>query len=215
MCRCGKRAGRWRFCLGITAAAVIARRRFPYLLVGWLWFLGMSVPVIGFVQLGVVAVADRNTYLPQIGLAIAIAWGAADACRARPRHQPRWAVAAALVLAILLVCRLAADVVLARQRDALEPRLGLHVEQPGRARQLGSLFAARRASGRGGSSVPQGAGHRPQEPASPDQPWQRLSRIWDNSTRRRSSSGRPSAVDPKRPGTSQQSGTALDEAGAV
>ena len=56
----------------ITAAAAAGWRRFPYLLVGWLWFLGMSVPVIGFVQLGVVAVADRNTYLPQIGLAIAV-----------------------------------------------------------------------------------------------------------------------------------------------
>jgi tetratricopeptide (TPR) repeat protein len=65
----------------ITAAAVIGRRRYPYLLVGWLWFLGMSVPVIGIVQLGTAAVADRNTYLTQVGLAIAIAWGAADACR--------------------------------------------------------------------------------------------------------------------------------------
>ena len=60
--------------LAVTAAAAAGWRRFPYLLVGWLWFLGMSVPVIGFVQLGVVAVADRNTYLPQIGLAIAVVW---------------------------------------------------------------------------------------------------------------------------------------------
>ena len=58
----------------VTAAAAAGWRRFPYLPVGWLWFLGMSVPVIGFIQLGVVAVADRNTYLPQIGLAIAVAW---------------------------------------------------------------------------------------------------------------------------------------------
>ena len=65
----------------VTAAAAAGWRRFPYLPVGWLWFLGMSVPVIGFIQLGVVAVADRNTYLPQIGLAIAVAWGAADAIR--------------------------------------------------------------------------------------------------------------------------------------
>ncbi len=66
---------------GISAAALIWRRRRPYLAVGWLWFLGMSVPVIGIVQLGTAAVADRNTYLTQIGLAIAIAWGAADACQ--------------------------------------------------------------------------------------------------------------------------------------
>ena len=60
----------------ITAAAVRWRRQCPYLLVGWLWYLGMLVPVIGLVQIGVVAEADRFTYLPQIGLAIALVWGA-------------------------------------------------------------------------------------------------------------------------------------------
>jgi tetratricopeptide (TPR) repeat protein len=99
-----KTGGALAILLAITAAAVIQRRRFPYVLVGWLWFLGMAVPTIGFVQLGVVAVADRNTYLPQIGLAIAIAWGAADACRAKPRARAGWALAATLVLTALAVC---------------------------------------------------------------------------------------------------------------
>jgi tetratricopeptide (TPR) repeat protein len=53
----------------------------PYLLVGWLWYLGMLVPVIGFLQVGIQARADRYTYLPQLGLYIMVAWGAVDLCR--------------------------------------------------------------------------------------------------------------------------------------
>ena len=59
---------------GISLGALVAWRR-PYLLVGWLWYLGMLVPVIGLVQVGSQAMADRYTYLPQIGLYIALAWG--------------------------------------------------------------------------------------------------------------------------------------------
>jgi protein O-mannosyl-transferase len=68
----------------ITALAWFRRRRSPYLLVGWLWFLGMLVPVIGVVQVGMQAMADRYTYLPQIGLSIVLAWGAIDVVRSRP-----------------------------------------------------------------------------------------------------------------------------------
>ncbi len=60
----------------ISAIAFFLRRHRPYLLVGWLWYLGMLVPVIGLVQSGEQARADRFTYLPQIGLAIAIVWWA-------------------------------------------------------------------------------------------------------------------------------------------
>lgn len=52
--------------------------RYPYLLVGWLWFLGTLVPVIGLVQVGAQAMADRYTYIPLIGLFIMAAWGMAD-----------------------------------------------------------------------------------------------------------------------------------------
>ena len=62
----------------ITSAAIIVRRNRPYFLVGWLWFVGMLVPVIGIVQVGVQAHADRYNYLPQIGLCLIIAWAAAD-----------------------------------------------------------------------------------------------------------------------------------------
>ena len=62
---------------GISVAAWIGRRRSPYLLVGWFWYLGMLVPVIGLVQVGDQARADRYTYLPGIGLCIALVWGVA------------------------------------------------------------------------------------------------------------------------------------------
>jgi Flp pilus assembly protein TadD len=72
-----------------------ARRR-PYLAVGWLWYLGMLVPVIGLIQVGAQAYADRYTYLPVIGLVLALAWGVADlVARSRPG---RIAAASACVL---------------------------------------------------------------------------------------------------------------------
>lgn len=63
---------------GFTSLAVHWRRRFPYLLVGWLWYLGTLVPVIGLVQVGSQAMADRYTYIPFIGIFIILAFGAAD-----------------------------------------------------------------------------------------------------------------------------------------
>ena len=60
--------------IGVSIAAVLGRRRLPYLFVGWFWYVGMLVPVIGVVQVGSQAMADRYTYLPQIGLCIALAW---------------------------------------------------------------------------------------------------------------------------------------------
>ena len=67
--------------LGVTLLAVVSVlclvewKRSPYLITGWLWFLGMLVPVIGFVQVGEQARADRYTYLPQIGLGVLVTWG--------------------------------------------------------------------------------------------------------------------------------------------
>jgi tetratricopeptide (TPR) repeat protein len=67
-------AGAGLLLAGISLAVVASRRKFPYLTVGWLWFLGMLVPVIGLVQVGSQAMADRYTYLTQIGLCIAVVW---------------------------------------------------------------------------------------------------------------------------------------------
>jgi hypothetical protein len=63
--------------LSISAVVFKLRQR-KYLVVGWLWFLGTLVPVIGFVQVGVQAMADRYTYVPYIGLFIMVAWGMSD-----------------------------------------------------------------------------------------------------------------------------------------
>ena len=112
--------------VSITAAAMRWRRQRPYLLVGWLWYVGMLVPVIGLVQFGGQAEADRFTYLPQIGLTIALAWTAADACRAWPRFRRIWAVAATCAVMILAISAWRQTSYSARQRDALDPHSSLH-----------------------------------------------------------------------------------------
>jgi protein O-mannosyl-transferase len=63
---------------GLTALAWTQRRRRPHLIVGWLWFLGTLVPMIGLVQVGGQAMADRYAYLSYIGLFVAVAWQAAE-----------------------------------------------------------------------------------------------------------------------------------------
>jgi Tfp pilus assembly protein PilF len=66
------------FLVSVSSLVIYLRRTRPYLVTGWLWYLGMLVPVIGFVQVGEQAHADRYTYLPQIGLYIMIAWIVGD-----------------------------------------------------------------------------------------------------------------------------------------
>jgi protein O-mannosyl-transferase len=62
----------------ITALALWQTRKRPYLAVGWFWYLGMLVPVVGLVHVGDIAHADRYTYVPLLGVFLAIVWGAAD-----------------------------------------------------------------------------------------------------------------------------------------
>ena len=83
--------------VGITAAAFVFRKKAPYLMTGWLWYLGMLVPVIGLVQVGWQGHADRYTYLPQIGLYIALTWAVTDLTRSW-RFQRMALGAAALVV---------------------------------------------------------------------------------------------------------------------
>src|SRR5205814_4397309 len=83
----------------VTAAAVRLRRRCPYLIVGWLWFLGTLVPVIGLVQVGGQAMADRYTYVPLIGLFLIVAWGAVDLLARWPHRRIALAAAAVVALA--------------------------------------------------------------------------------------------------------------------
>jgi Flp pilus assembly protein TadD len=70
----------------ITVLALGARRRFPYLLIGWLWYLVTLLPVIGLVQVGGQARADRYTYVPLTGAFIAVAWASADGAWFRGRR---------------------------------------------------------------------------------------------------------------------------------
>jgi tetratricopeptide (TPR) repeat protein len=97
-------AGAGLLLLFVTALAVGLARRFPYLPVGWLWFLGMLVPVIGIVQVGGQARADRYTYLPQIGLCLLVAWGARDLAASRRRWRPLLGAGALMAIAALSVC---------------------------------------------------------------------------------------------------------------
>src|SRR5471030_3282750 len=73
----------WQLTLAIAALILISwfvwrARKFAYLPVGWLWFLGTLVPVIGLVQVGSQALADRYSYFPSIGIFIIVAFGARD-----------------------------------------------------------------------------------------------------------------------------------------
>ena len=78
--------------------AIGARERRPYVTVGWLWYLGTLVPVIGFVQVGYQAMADRYTYIPLIGLFIVVVWGANELSAALPARRVILAAAASATL---------------------------------------------------------------------------------------------------------------------
>ncbi|HUK43417.1 MAG TPA: tetratricopeptide repeat protein [Candidatus Bathyarchaeia archaeon] len=95
------------FLIAVTAFLFRIRMRARYPLVGWLWFIGTLVPMLGIVQVGSHPMADRFTYLPFIGLFIMICWGAADLCllpspsHANPRSAAWLPVLAGIVLAAL------------------------------------------------------------------------------------------------------------------
>jgi Flp pilus assembly protein TadD len=89
-----------------SALAVAAARRHAYFTVGWFWFIGTLVPVIGLVQVGEQALADRYTYIPLIGVFLAVVWGAAEA--AGHFRLPRSLVCscgAVVLVALALVAR--------------------------------------------------------------------------------------------------------------
>jgi protein O-mannosyl-transferase len=87
--------------VGITAAAFVFRKKAPYFVTGWLWYLGMLVPVIGLVQVGWQGHADRYTYLPQIGLYIAVAWTVTDLTHSWRFQRIALGVAAVLIVGAL------------------------------------------------------------------------------------------------------------------
>ena len=99
--------------LAISAAALWQARRRPYVTVGWFWFLGTLVPVIGLVQVGMHSMADRYTYIPLIGIFIMAVWGTMDSpLPAAKRGEGQgegsvisfWGLASAAVLVTLTIC---------------------------------------------------------------------------------------------------------------
>lgn len=92
--------------LAAAAVCVSQRRARPYLAVGWLWYLGTLLPMIGIVQVGLQARADRYAYIPLVGIAIAAAWGAADlAGSSASRRRLTVAVGASALIASAIVAR--------------------------------------------------------------------------------------------------------------
>jgi tetratricopeptide (TPR) repeat protein len=87
--------------LAVSAVVLLRRRREPWLATGWLWYLGTLVPMAGFVQVGGQALADRYTYLPLIGVAVAAVWSAGALVERRPALRPASAAASALLVAAL------------------------------------------------------------------------------------------------------------------
>jgi tetratricopeptide (TPR) repeat protein len=88
---------------GISAGAFILRRH-RYFLTGWLWYLIMLVPVIGILQVGLQARADRYTYLPQIGLYLLLTWAVADLCAGWRRRRVVLGGCATIILVALIFC---------------------------------------------------------------------------------------------------------------
>jgi len=115
--------------IALSGIALISAKRRPYVTVGWFWFVGTLVPVIGLVQVGHQAIADRYTYVPAIGLFIIVAWGVTELASRWPRIARLLPIAACLVVAPYAITARAqtqhwqSDVALWTQ--ALEVRLGL------------------------------------------------------------------------------------------
>jgi tetratricopeptide (TPR) repeat protein len=99
----------WRLILAIavlvcvTVIAIARGRRNPYLIVGWLWYLSMLIPVIGIVQVGLQGHADRYTYLPQVGLYIALVWMIWDLTKSWRAQKFILSSAASLTVAALSI----------------------------------------------------------------------------------------------------------------
>jgi hypothetical protein len=89
---------------GLSAVAFWQRRKQPWMLVGWLWYLVMLLPVVGIIQVGGQAHADRYTYLPQIGIYVAATWLAAEWGAKWHAGRAAFGSLMATVLAVLIVC---------------------------------------------------------------------------------------------------------------
>ena len=96
-------AGALVIIVGLSVGIAVFLRKQRYVVVGWLWFLGTLVPVIGVVQAGIQAMADRFTYIPSVGLSLIVSWGAVDLSKRWSVPRQAAAAIAAAVLGILMV----------------------------------------------------------------------------------------------------------------
>jgi len=87
--------------IAVTAGVFALRKKHPYLITGWLWYLVMLMPVIGVIQVGWQGRADRYTYLPQIGLYILVTWAVADLSASWRRQREILGAGAAIIIAVL------------------------------------------------------------------------------------------------------------------
>ena len=90
--------------LTITVLVFLARKKHPYLVVGWLWYLVTLLPVIGLVQAGIQGMADRFTYIPMTGLFIIVVYGCSDILKKWPLSKVVLSGACGLILLILMFC---------------------------------------------------------------------------------------------------------------
>jgi tetratricopeptide (TPR) repeat protein len=131
--------------IGITAFCFLQRKERPYLFVGWLWFLGTLVPVIGLVQVGEQAMADRYFYIPSIGLFVALVFGLADV--AKTRGLAPW-LSAAIASVVLLVLATLTNAQIHRWSDSFTLFKYALAVTPPNAPVENSLGYALRRSGR-------------------------------------------------------------------
>ncbi len=142
---------------GITAAVLAWRRKCPYLLVGWLWYLGMLLPVVGLVPFGGQMAADRFTYLPQIGICIGLAGGRRIGAALRPYRRWACGVGSALALAALMGCAWQ-QTSYWRDSETLWTRtLACTSENYWVHNLLGNALATARPDRRGGRAISEGA----------------------------------------------------------
>jgi protein O-mannosyl-transferase len=87
----------------ITDLVMMKGKSFPYLIVGWLWYLGTLVPVIGLVQVGAQAMADRYTYLPLIGIFVMAVWAGADILPKTKAGSTIGGIISGVLIAVLII----------------------------------------------------------------------------------------------------------------
>ena len=135
----------------ITVAVWKLRAQRPYLLVGWLWYVGMLAPVIGIIQVGNQRMADRYTYLPEIGLAVALTWLIADLAASRKHARSLLSAGAAVVLALLLPAAIHATAAWKNSESLWESALANTTDNAFAHNNLGTFLAQR---GRLAEAVP-------------------------------------------------------------